>query len=205
MNEKKKTNRTAIYVTAMILLFLLIAGSIGLVTWAILKTNMKVGGDINFKGSGNVLATISDGTITNGTGTPITTDGVMRGFIIDQEYGENAEILNTWAGLSLTFEENATTGYAEELRITYTITNNADLTLIITTQTAREENYEIKNATEVFSAKKGGEVVEDAFNVRLAKNEVAEFTITFTPEANKEATVTGFGYQINLVNEKPAA
>lgn len=86
--------------------------------FALLKTDFTVGGSITFTPEGDVYATISEGTVTNGALLDTTKlKAVSLGS--DKDAGVIAANKATWTGLVLTFPNGA------DVTIEFTITNHS--------------------------------------------------------------------------------
>ncbi len=89
---------------------------LGVATWALLSTKLEVGGNIGFEGSGDVLATISQGAVTGGTATQNEGKTPMQQVNITSDGPSDS---SSWAGLNLAFERSS-----KRLEISFSVTNN---------------------------------------------------------------------------------
>ncbi len=129
MNEKKKSNRKLVYLIAILLLFLLIAGSVGLATWAVLKTQHKGGGNnINYEKMGALKVTVTHATVEGATvlkdGATLGADDYMKQLTISPGQDAFQGGTDTWQNLM--FELLPTTAQqvtAKTLTITFKIQN----------------------------------------------------------------------------------
>ncbi len=223
MNEKKKSNRKLVYLTAMLLLILLIAGSVGFATWAVLNTQHKIGGNnINFEGTGELNVVVGKGAVTGVTtvekndATVAETD-YMKQLTVTDTVDFVAADKETWQGLTFNLAQktdDATS--AQDLVITFTIENKADKQLQVTITDADDETYAatyidsrvltVTNAT----AAEGSQLTltegtDTAITVLVAAGATANVEIRINPTDNHAASITGFGYQLDFVNATVAA
>ncbi len=96
-----KTKRTSLYIVSIVLLVIMILGSLGVTTWALLSTKLQVGGNIGFTGTGDVLATVANGKVEGGTLADQANK--LNNLKIEAE-GVTAGSVESWKELQLAFD-----------------------------------------------------------------------------------------------------
>ncbi len=187
-----KSKRMSLYIVSVIILVIMIVGSLGLATWALLSTKLDVSGNIGFTGSGDVLAVISDGTV-NGEHTAKQMDG----FEIDANYDESAnENLKTWKNLDLNFKEDGS-----NLVLSFSVKNNQ----------APESGRGLRVDLNCSAQLEGGISMEatavgkeSANMVVIAPQETVVYNITFSIVTQNQKVNRGFSVVLNFANAKPS-
>ena len=98
---KKQKKGISFYMTTMVLLFLLVVGSVGLATWAVIKSQLEIGGNISFQSTDKVYATISAGSVEGGT---ITETNKLNELVFDAN--TTSPDMSSWQDFNLNFNEN---------------------------------------------------------------------------------------------------
>ncbi len=185
-----KTKRMSLYIVSVILLVIMIVGTLGVATWALLSTKLDVSGKIGFTGTGDVLAIISDGVVDGG----VHTAGVMDGFTIDKDYDESSNAkLSSWTNLDLNFNADGS-----DLVLSFSIKNNQEeasgkYLLVNLDSSAETEGGITMFATAV------GKV--DANEVVVAPQETVEYNIAFSIASHNKKVSRSFSIVLNFTNE----
>ncbi len=188
-----KTKRMSLYIVSVVLLVIMIVGSLGLATWALLSTKLDVSGNIGFQGTGDVLATISDGKVD---GTKL--DGKMNGFEIKADSETPTTARASWTNLNdLAFADNSKT-----LVISFSVTNNqpeGGKNLKIDVDASIPADSKISIAVTTTEFKETNPVV-------IAPQAVVNYQITFTVGETNTTLSSTFSVENNLVNtDEPAS
>ncbi len=187
-----RTKRMSLYIASVILLLIMIVGTLGVAAWALFRTKLDVSGNIGFQGSGDILATISNGTIDD----KAHTSGVMDGFTIDVDSTGNEAERGTWTGLDLNFAPSK-----RELVIKFSVTNNQPVggkNLAVTIDAVTPPASDIDMA--VTTAELGTNPVV------LAPVAIANYRIAFTVDETINRILRGsFSLVVNLVNTDATA
>ncbi len=184
-----KSKRMSLYIVSVILLVIMILGSLGVATWALLSTKLDVSGNIGFQGTGDVLAIISDGKV-DGT----KPDGKMNGFEIKADSETPADARGTWTNLN----DLAFAGDSKTLVISFSVTNKhteKNLEIKVGAFTATENNITISVTTTEYGV---------ANPVIIAPQAEANYSITFTAVDINKKIERGFELVYNLVNTDAA-
>ncbi len=182
-----KSKRMSLYIVSVILLVIMILGSLGLATWALLSTKLDVSGNIGFTGSGDVLATVSDGKI-DGT----KNEGKMNGFEIKANSNETETERATWTNLNdLAFANNS-----RELVISFSVKNNQptggkNLKIDVNVGTVSKNDITIAVTTTEFGTTNP---------VVIAPQTAVNYNITFTAGDTNTTLSRDFSLNYNLVN-----
>ncbi len=181
-----KTKRMSLYIVSLVLLVIMILGSLGVATWALLSTKLDVSGNIGFTGTGDVKATISQGAVDVGTVTQNEGKSPMQQVNITEAGASDS---SSWAGLNIAFGDNA-----NQLVINFSVTNNHP-----------EKNLEIK--VDAFTATKNNITVAvtttkygNTNPVVIAPDTNANYKITFTVGATNSKIERDFSLNYSLVN-----
>ncbi len=187
-----KTKRMSLYIVSVVLLVIMILGSLGVATWALLSTKLDVSGNIGFQGTGDVLATISNGTCTGGTVTQKDGKTPMQQVDITATGPSDS---TSWVNLDLVIADKT-----EPLVISFSVTNNQpaagnNLEITVDAGIATKNNITIAATTTEFG---------DTNPVVLAPGATAHYSITFTvPEGTNTILSRDFTLTFNLVNNVP--
>ncbi len=146
-----KSKRMSLYIVSVVLLVIMIVGSLGVATWALLSTKLDVSGNIGFQGTGDVLATISKGECTGGTVTQKDGKTPMQQVDITATGPSDS---TSWADLELVIADKT-----EPLVISFSVTNNQpeggkNLEINVDAGTATVNNITITVTTTEFGATK---------------------------------------------------
>ncbi len=197
----KGTNKTFRFTLPMIFMALLIAGSLGLGAYALFRTKLDVGGNISFTGTGDILATISNGTVAYGSGADTTIANKMTGFSIVAGYSEEANVttLNSWKDLDLDFSD------AGGATIKFSITNNSSVKNLQVGMTSSFTSS--SNMTMTVSAQATGiDPITPATTIVIGSGKTFNYSIKFAvTDPLQAAYVHGFTVRFNMVNTTAAA
>ncbi len=184
-----KTKRMSLYIVSVILLVIMILGSLGLATWALLSTKLDVSGNIGFTGSGDVLATITKKGYTGGTVTQKYGKDPMQELVIEESGVTETSDPSSWTDLELVIADKT-----EPLVINFSVTNNhteKSLEIAVGAFTATEDNITIAVTTDEFGA---------VNPVVIAPQTAANYSITFTVGETNTTLQRGFTLNFNLTN-----
>ncbi len=188
----KAKNKSLGYILAMAITFVIMVGSIGLATWAMIRTKLDVGGNISFTGTGDILATISKGDVIGGTLKNADADDRMQQIDIAAGYDEESSQvkLDSWKGLEVSIPENGS-----DVIINFTITNNsADkaLQVSVTSSFTSAQNMTMKVLAN------GAEMTgPENINMQACQHFQIHFKVT---DDNNPASMSDFKANFNLVN-----
>ncbi len=182
---KKQKKGISFYMTTMVLLFLLVVGSVGLATWAVIKSQLELGGNIFFQSTDKVYATISAGSVEGGT---ITETNKLNELVFDAN--TTSPDMSSWQDFNLNFNENG-----DDVKLNFSITNNnTEKSLLVTTGTVRADSF--KNAT--CDVKVNGNNIT---TYTIASNVTANYSVIFkVTDKNYNASITNFVIPISLEN-----
>ena len=172
--------------TSTIMAFMLLASMLIVGVFAVKQTEFSVGGNIVFNASG-INATISKGTMSGGIWDAVVdASSKMKEIKIDTSKSESqlAEEYESWSGLDLAFNE-----VADDVKITFTITNNA---------TAADDYVVVYINVDNGTAQNAYASVTNT-GAAIAGGETQTFTITFSViEKDTNASLTGFNIGFDL-------
>ena len=165
--------------------FVLVLSLLTVGVFAVQSATVNLGGTITFNAT-DVQATISAGTVANGTVTDA--EAKLQEIKLDAD-NDGATAIATWGGLDLVFAEGG-----DDLTITFTVTNDhAEKGLVVTTAATPGTAV---NMTMVTTVEGGTGTVESN---TIAVGGSAEYTVTFhITNQNASASITGFNLAIGL-------
>lgn len=182
-------------------------------TWALLRADHVVGGNVTFTAN-NIHATISSGTVTGGTLTDASNK--LKSVVFDMNSDPNNTVANsniaTWSGLNFTFNSSG-----DDITVTFTITNNStanNLKIGLTATSGTLTNatmaitFDGEDSTSEIIAKKTNDdaiyvTIEITFSVtdKNANASITDFRLPFYLEnTTEDATVTAVAFTYQIVD-----
>ncbi len=158
--------------------------------WAVKSANVNIGGTLSFVAQG-IEATISQGTMTNGTwqtASDATTKLKQIEITKDDTTSTLASKFSSWSGINLNFNENG-----DDITISFSITNNSDTNSIAV------------DVSTTYASATNCTIAIDTSSATIDPNASQNFTLTMKiTDKDINASMTNFTvvFTMNLV--KPA-
>ncbi len=193
MHGEKRTNKKLVYVATIVMLVILLAGSIGLATYALLKTSLTVSGNIKFNGTGDVIVDVSKAQISYNGGAYADLTGANAVSFS----AASAEATSAWTLGALSFQDTTDTANPT-VAIKFTVTNKAtsavNATLTYALATGADTDLEM-------AVTAGGTTATTGSTKSIAAtNGTCEYIVTFTAAKNKTVDATNFTLALDFVN-----
>ncbi len=188
-----KTKRMSLYIVSVVLLVIMILGSLGVATWALLSTKLNVSGNIGFTGTGDVMATVANGKVEGGTLADQASK--LEDLKIEAE-GVTSGSVDSWKELQLAFTNS------EDVTLSFSIKNDLPESSGKYLQVDLNADFGAQDyiTASVTAAGKGV-----ATRVKIAPQEIVTYNIVFAvkPETNV-VTSLRFDLLFNMVNTTEA-